>query len=70
MFEMHRMREEDAGLLMAHADESTMRKHMREHGSHPLLEEAPRYVTEGLTSVAELRRGLGLGYFDKRAGRQ
>jgi general secretion pathway protein E len=65
VFEVHRMRQEDADLILAHADERAIRALMRRRGVRSLSAEVLSYVKEGLTSLEEVRRGLGLGFFSE-----
>jgi len=63
VFEIHRLREEDADLILAHVDEHTLRRHLRGGGSPSLLEDDLQKVAEGITSIAEFRQVGGMGFF-------
>lgn len=63
IFEIHRMREEDADLILANADEHTLRRHLRGSGTLSMLEDAQRKVAEGITSIAEIQQLGGVGFF-------
>jgi general secretion pathway protein E len=67
VFEIHRLREEDADLLLAHADEHTLRRHLRGRGSLSLLEDDLQKVAEGVTSIAEFQAVGGMGFFARDA---
>lgn len=63
VFEIHRLREADADLILAHADEHTLRRHLRGRGSLSLLEDDLAKVAEGITSIAEFQAVGGMGFF-------
>ncbi len=63
VFEIHRLREEDADLILAHADEHTLRRHLRGRGALSLLEDDLAKVAEGITSIAEFQAVGGMGFF-------
>jgi general secretion pathway protein E len=63
VFEIQRLREEDADLILAHADEHTLRRHLRGRGSLSLLEDDLAKVAEGITSIAEFQNVGGMGFF-------
>jgi type II secretory ATPase GspE/PulE/Tfp pilus assembly ATPase PilB-like protein len=63
VFEIHRLREEDADVILAHADEHTLRRHLRGRGSLSLLEDDLAKVAEGITSIAEFQAVGGMGFF-------
>ncbi len=63
VFEIHRLREADADLILAHADEHTLRRHLRGRGALSLLEDDLQKVAEGLTSIAEFRAVGGMGFY-------
>ena len=63
IFEIHRLREEDADLILAHADEHTLRRHLRGRGALSLLEDDLQKVAEGITSIAEFQAVGGMGFF-------
>lgn len=65
-FEVHRLRQEDADLVLAHADERTIRAQMRQGGTRSFSDEIMSYVRDGFTSLEEVRRGLGLGFYSER----
>ena len=63
IFEIHRLREEDADLILAHTDEHTLRRHLRGRGTLSLLEDDLAKVAEGITSIAEFQAVGGMGFF-------
>ena len=63
VFEIHRLREADADLILAHADEHTLRRHLRGRGALSLLEDDLQKVAEGITSIAEFQAVGGMGFF-------
>lgn len=67
IFEIHRMRDEDADLILAHADERAIRAHMRHRGAKSLVEQVLSHARDGVTSLDEMRGGLGLGFFSHAA---
>jgi type II secretory ATPase GspE/PulE/Tfp pilus assembly ATPase PilB-like protein len=68
VFEIHRLREKDADLLLAHADEHTLRRHLRSRGALSLLEDDLQKVAEGITSIAEFQAVGGMGFFARDPG--
>lgn len=65
VFEIHRLGEEDADLILAHADEHTLRRHLRRHGSLSMLEDDLAKVAEDITSIAEFQTVGGVGFFTR-----
>ena len=63
IFEIHRLREADADLILAHADEHTLRRHLRRLGALSLLEDDLEKVADGITSIAEFQAVGGMGFF-------
>ena len=63
VFEIHRLREQDADLILAHADERTLRRQMRECGPLSLLKDDLAKVAEGITTIAEFQSIGGIGFF-------
>jgi type II secretory ATPase GspE/PulE/Tfp pilus assembly ATPase PilB-like protein len=63
IFEVYRLREEDADLILRHADEHTLRRHIRQYGTLSLVEDDLLKVAEGITSLGELQAAGGLGFF-------
>ena len=63
IFEIHRLREADADLILAHADEHTLRRHLRGRGALSLLEDDLQKVAEGITSIAEFQAVGGMSFF-------
>ena len=63
VFEIHRLREEDADLILAHADEHTLRRHLCGRGGRSLLDDDLTKVAEGITSIAEFQAVSGMGFF-------
>jgi general secretion pathway protein E len=66
VFEVHRLREEDANLIRDHADELILRRHLRGQGALSLLEDDLEKVADGITSLAEFRAIGGMGFFSQR----
>jgi type II secretory ATPase GspE/PulE/Tfp pilus assembly ATPase PilB-like protein len=63
VFEIRRIREDDADLILAHADERAVRRHFRNRGSLSMLEDDLAKVAEGVTSIEEFRSLGGMGFF-------
>jgi type II secretory ATPase GspE/PulE/Tfp pilus assembly ATPase PilB-like protein len=63
VFEIHRLREQDADLILAHGDERTLRRQMRECGPLSLLKDDLAKVEEGITTIAEFQSIGGIGFF-------
>ncbi len=63
IFEIHRLREEDADLLMTHADERTLRQHIRQRGAASLMDSLLLKAAEGSTSLAEIQSVRGFGFY-------
>lgn len=63
IFEVYRLHEEDADLILRHADEHTLRRHLRKYGTLSLVEDDLLKVTAGITSLGELQAAGGLGFF-------
>ncbi|MEI9898112.1 MAG: GspE/PulE family protein [Chthoniobacter sp.] len=66
VFEIHRLREADTDLILAHTDEHAFRRHLRS-GALSLLEDDLQKVAEGLTSIAEFQAVGGMGFFAQAA---
>ncbi len=69
IFEVHRLREEDADLILKHADERTLRRHMRMAGTLSLHDDDLLKVADGITSLAELRAIGGASFYESPPGR-
>ena len=65
IFEVHRMREEDADLVLAHADERTLRQHIKRQGAATLLENLLLKAQEGVTSLSEIQSVRGFGFYSR-----
>jgi general secretion pathway protein E len=63
VFEVHRLREEDADLIQAHADERTLRQHLKRYGGKSLLEDLLLKALEGTTSISEVQAVRGFGFY-------
>ncbi len=63
VFEIHRLREQDADLILAHADERTLRRQMRDRGALSLLQDDLAKVADGMTSIEEFQTIGGMGFF-------
>jgi general secretion pathway protein E len=66
IFEVWRLREEDADLILKHADEHTLRRHIRRGGTVSLVEDELRKVAEGSTSLAEIQISGAFGFYSSR----
>jgi type II secretory ATPase GspE/PulE/Tfp pilus assembly ATPase PilB-like protein len=64
VFEIRRLTEEDADLIIAHTDEHTLRRHLRGKGTLSMLQDDLQKVAEGLTSVAEFQAVGGTGFYN------
>lgn len=64
VFEIRRLTEEDADLITAHADEHTLRRHLRGQGTNSMLQDDLQKVAEGLTSIAEFQAVGGTGFYN------
>jgi type II secretory ATPase GspE/PulE/Tfp pilus assembly ATPase PilB-like protein len=62
IFEVYRLREEDADLVLQHADEHTLRRNIRRYGTLSLVEDDLAKVADGITSLGELQAAGGLGF--------
>lgn len=63
VFEVHRMGEQDAALIQAHADERTLRHHIKHHGTGSLLDDLLLKAAKGETSISEIQGVRGFGFF-------
>jgi type II secretory ATPase GspE/PulE/Tfp pilus assembly ATPase PilB-like protein len=63
IFEVYRVREQDADLIMSHADEHTLRRRIRQGGILSLLEDDLFKVAAGTTSLSEIRAVGGMGFY-------
>jgi type II secretory ATPase GspE/PulE/Tfp pilus assembly ATPase PilB-like protein len=63
VFEIHRLTEKDAELILAHTDEYTLRKHLRGRGSLSMVQDDLSKVAEGLTTIAEFQSVGGMGFY-------
>lgn len=63
VFEMYRMQEADADLILQHADEHTLRRHIRHQGMLSLVEDALLKAADGITSLAEIQTMGGIGFY-------
>jgi len=69
IFEVWRLQGDDVDLILNHTDEHTLRWHLRSYGTVSLIEDCLRKVAEGITSLDEIERIGGLGFFSSRATR-
>jgi type II secretory ATPase GspE/PulE/Tfp pilus assembly ATPase PilB-like protein len=69
IFEVWRLNEEEIDLILQHADEHTLRRHLRKEGRASLLDDDLAKVTEGITTLAEMQTVGGLGFYAPRAAR-
>jgi len=63
VFELYRLNEQDADLILGHIDEHTFRHHLRDHGAAPLFEDVLRKAADGITSLTELRGMGGFSFY-------
>ena len=63
IFEVWRLHEEEADLILKHADEHTLRRRLRKQGMSSLLEDDLVKVSEGITSLAEMQAVGGFGFY-------
>lgn len=63
VFEMCRLQEADADVILQHADEHTLRRHIRHHGMLSLVEDALLKAADGITSLAEIQTMGGIGFY-------
>ena len=63
VFEIHRLTESDADLIVSHADEHTLRRHLRGRGALSMVEDDLQKVAEGVTTIAEFQSVGGMGFF-------
>jgi type II secretory ATPase GspE/PulE/Tfp pilus assembly ATPase PilB-like protein len=62
LFEIWRLGEDDADLILKHADERSLRRHIRHGGTLSLLEDDLRKVGDGTTCFAEIQTVGGIGF--------
>jgi type II secretory ATPase GspE/PulE/Tfp pilus assembly ATPase PilB-like protein len=67
LFEVWRLGEEDADLILKHADERTLRRHIRRSGTLSLLEDNLQKVADGAASLAEIQTVGGIGFHASRS---
>lgn len=63
IFEVWRLREEEADLILTHVDEHTLRRRLRKQNMSSLLEDDLAKVSEGLTTLAEMQAVGGFGFY-------
>lgn len=63
IFEVWRLHEEEADLILKHADEHTLRRRLRRQGMSSLLEDDFSKVSEGITTLAEMQTVGGFGFY-------
>src|SRR5690606_34267813 len=59
IFEIWYLDEEDRELILNHANEGMLRRRLRDQASCPLFADGLAQLTEGVTSIEELRVALG-----------
>jgi len=71
IFEVWRLHEEEADLILKHADEHTLRRRLRKQGMSSLLEDDLSKVSDGTTTLAEMQTvgGFGSTRAEARAGK-
>jgi general secretion pathway protein E len=67
IFELWRLGEKEYDLILNHADEHRLRRHLQNKGNRGLLGDGLSKVVEGATSVAELRRASGGAFPSERS---
>jgi type II secretory ATPase GspE/PulE/Tfp pilus assembly ATPase PilB-like protein len=70
LFEVWHLGEEAADLILQHADEHTLRRHLRHRGTLSLLDDEMRKVADGTTSLTEIQTTGGIGFHSLRMGRR
>jgi type II secretory ATPase GspE/PulE/Tfp pilus assembly ATPase PilB-like protein len=63
IFEVWRLNEEEADLILKHTDEHTLRRRMRKQGISSLLEDDLEKISEGITTLAEMQAVGGFGFY-------
>ncbi len=63
IFEVWRLHEEEADLILKHADEHTLRRRLRKQGMSSLLEDDLSKVSDGTTTLAEMQTVGGFGFY-------
>ncbi|MCZ7637327.1 MAG: GspE/PulE family protein [Verrucomicrobia bacterium] len=63
IFEVWRLNEEETDLVLQHADEHTLRRHLRRSGRASMLDDDLAKVAEGITTLAEMQAVGGLGFY-------
>ena len=66
IFEVWRLHEQEADLILNHADENSLRKLLRRQGTLSLLEDDFHKACEGVTSLAEIQSLGGFGFYSRR----
>ena len=69
IFEVWRLQEEEADLILKHADEHTLRRRLRKQGMSCLLEDDLAKIAEGITTLAEMQAVGGFGFYTAGAGK-
>ena len=59
------MHEEEADLILKHADEHTLRRRLRKQSMSSLLEDDLSKVSEGITTLAEMQAVGGFGFYKR-----
>lgn len=65
IFEVWRLHEEEADLILKHADEHTLRRRLRKQGMSSLLEDDLSKVSEGITTLTEMQTVGGFGFYNR-----
>jgi general secretion pathway protein E len=63
VFELQRLNEKDADLILGHIDEHTFRQHLRRNGTAPLFQDILSKAADGITSLSELNATGGFGFY-------
>lgn len=66
VFEVWPMREDTYQMILDHADEATLRRHLRASGLNSLHQDGVKKAREGITSLSDLITMGGLTFFSRR----
>jgi general secretion pathway protein E len=63
IFELYRLHEADTDLILQHADEHTLRRHICRQGMLSMIQDALLKAEEGITSLADIQTMGGIGFY-------
>ncbi|AHF90719.1 general secretion pathway protein E [Opitutaceae bacterium TAV5] len=63
IFEVYRLREKDADMILQHVDEHTLRRRIRRGGTLSFVQDDLLKVARGLTTLSEIRSVGGTGFY-------